>query len=175
MRYCVGGVADGGDHRHGAGGDGAGDGLVVEAVEVFPAAAATGDDDYIRVAGMGGEPPDAGGDLGGAARTLHRSRIDEQVDGGVTAAADLDDVAQGRALQAGDDADAAREGGQRAVAVEEAFPAEALLEALDGGEQRALADLFHGLGDELHLAAALVDAELAAQADGVAVFGLEAQ
>jgi hypothetical protein len=40
---CVVGVADAGDDGNGAGADGAGDNLGVEAVEIFPRAAAAGD------------------------------------------------------------------------------------------------------------------------------------
>ena len=72
-------------------------------------------------------------------------------------------------MQAGHEADAAGKGGQRAPAVEEALAAEALFEALHGREQGPQADLLHPLDDELHLAAAFVHAELAVQADGVAV------
>ena len=129
----VGGVADAGDDGEGAGGDGAGDDLGVEAVEVFPGAAASGYEDYVGVGGMGGEPVDAGGYFGGAVGALHGGRVDEEVDGGVAAAADLDDVAEGCALQAGDYADAAGEGWEGARVFEEAFAAEAVFELLGRG------------------------------------------
>ena len=149
----VGGVTDAGDDGDGAGGDGAGDDLGVEAVEVFPGAAAAGYEDDVNALRMGGKPVDAGGDFGGAVGALHGGGIDEDADRGVTAAADLDDVAQRRALQAGDDADAAGEGWQRSRVLEEALAAEAVFEGLRGGEQCAEARLLHGLGDELELAA----------------------
>jgi hypothetical protein len=197
----VGGVADAGDDGDGAGGDGAAEGLVVEAVEVFPGAAAAGDEDDIDdagVEGMGGpahaddgavgmngapgfvggtvgEPADAGGYFAGAVGALDGRRIDQQVDGGVAAAADLDDIAERGAVKAGDDADAAREGGEGTLVVEDAFAAELFFELLDGGEEGAEAGLLHGFGDELHLTAGLVDAERAGDADGVAVFGAEAE
>jgi hypothetical protein len=110
--------------------DGAGDDLGVEAVEVFPGAAATGYEDYVGVVGVVGEPADAGGDFGGAVGALDGGGVDEEVDGGVAAAADLDDVAEGGALQAGDDSDAVGEGGEGALAVEEAFAAEFFFELL---------------------------------------------
>jgi hypothetical protein len=106
---------------------------------------------------------------------LYGGGVDEEVYGGVAAAADLDDVTQGRALEAGDDADAAGELRERAGVVEEAFAAEAEFELLNGGEEGAEAGLLHGFGDELELAAGVVDGELAADADGVAVFGAEAE
>ena len=122
----VGGVADAGDDGDRAGGDGAGHDLGVEAVEVFPGAAAAGDQDDVGVGGVGGEPVDASGDFRGAVGALDGRGIDEEVDGGVAAAGDLDDVAEGGALQAGDDADAVGEGREGALVVEEAFAAEAV-------------------------------------------------
>ena len=84
-----------------------------------------------------------------------------------------DDCAGGR----GDDADGAGKGGQGALAsgVEEAFGFEALLELLEGELEGASADGFHGFGDELHLAALLVDADAAADEDVEAVFRAEAE
>jgi hypothetical protein len=120
---CVGdggisGVADAGDDGEGAGVDGAGDDFGVEAVQVFPGAAATGYEDYVGVVGMGVKPADACGDFGGAIRALHGGWVDEEIDGGVAAAADLDDVAEGGALEAGDDSYAVREGREGAIVVE---------------------------------------------------------
>ena len=80
------------------------------------------------------EPVDAGGDLGGAVGALDGGGVDEEVDGGVAAAADLDDVAQGGAVEAGDHADAAGEGWEGALVFEEAFAAETVFEGLRGRE-----------------------------------------
>jgi hypothetical protein len=121
----VGGVADAGDDGDGADGDGAGYDLSVEAVEVFPGASAAGYEDYVGVLWVGGEPVDAGGYFGRAVGALHGGWIDEEIDRGVTAATYLDDVAEGGALQAGDDSDAAGERWEGAVVFEEAFAAEA--------------------------------------------------
>ena len=129
----VGGVADAGDDGDGAGGDGAGYDLGVEAVEVFPGASAAGYEDYVGVLGVGGEPADAGGYFGGAVGALDGGGVDEEIDGGVAAAADLDDVAEGGALQAGDDSDAVGEGWEGALVVEEAFSAELFFEGLGRG------------------------------------------
>ena len=80
---------------------------------------------------------------------------------------DVEEVADDGAGGRGDDADGAGKGGQRALAggVEEAFGVEALLELFEGELERAGADGFHGFGDELHLAALLVDADAAADED----------
>ena len=51
----------------------------------------------------------------------------------------------------------------------------AFFEGLGGGEEGAEAGLLHGFGDELELAAGFVDGERAGDADGVAVFGAEAE
>ena len=139
-------MADAGDDGEGAGVDGAGDDLGVEAVEVFPGASATGYEDYVGVVGVGGEPVDAGGDFCGAVGALYGCGVDEEVDGSVAAAGDFDDVAEGRALQAGDDSYAVGEGGEGALAVEEALAAEFFLEGLGGGEEGAEAGLLHGFG-----------------------------
>ena len=171
----VGGVADAGEDGEGGGEDGAAEGLVVEAVEVFPGAAAAGDEDDVGFIAVGGEPADAGGDFAGAVGALDGGGVDEEVYGRVAATADLDDVAEGCALEAGDDADAVGEGGEGALIGEDAFVAELFLEGLDGGEEGADADGLHGFGDELELAAGLVDGELAGEADGVAVFGAKAE
>jgi hypothetical protein len=93
----------------------------------------------------------------------------------MAATADLDDVAKGRALQAGDDADAAGEGWEWALVGEDAFATELLLEGLDCGQESADAGGLHGFGDELELTAGLVDGELAGDSDSVAVLGAEAE
>ena len=155
----VGGVADAGDDGDRTGGDRAGDNLRVKAVEVFPGAAATGYEDDVGVVGVRGKPVDAGGDFGRAVGTLDGRRIDKEIDGGMAAATDLDDVAEGGALQAGDDSNAVGEGWEGALAVEEAFAAEAFFEGLSGGEECAEAGLLHGLRDELELAPGFVHGE----------------
>ncbi len=140
-------MADAGDDGEGAGGNGAGDDLGVEAVEVFPGAAAAGDEDDVGVGGVVGEPADAGGDFGGAVGSLYGGGVDEEIDGGVAAAGDFDDIAEGCALEAGDDADAVGEGREGASVVEEAFAAETLFELLGRCQQRSQAGLLHSFGD----------------------------
>ena len=173
----VGLVADGGDTGELGGGDGASEGFVVEAGEIFDGAAAAGEDDEIDFTRIGVEPADAGGDRAGAVCPLHGSGVDEEVEAGVTAADDGDDVADDGAGGRGDDADAARERRQGALAggVEESLGGEALLELLEGELQGAAAARLHGLGDQLQLATALVDGDAAAHQHGEAVGGAEAE
>jgi hypothetical protein len=168
-------VADAGDHRNQTGGDSADDDFGVEAVQVLPRPPAARDNDDVGPLRMGGEPADAGRDLGGAVGALHGCGVNQQVHRGMAAAADLHDVAQRSALQAGNDADAAREGRQRALVLEQAFAAQPGFELLHGSQQSAQPGLLHGLGDELKLSARVVDRKLSAQANGVAVFGPESQ
>ena len=77
----------------------------------------------------------------------------------------------------GDDADGAREGGQRALAggVEEAFGEQAGFELFEGELESAGAARLEGFGDELELAARLVDGDAAAGEDGEAVLRAEAE
>jgi len=144
-------------------------------VEVFPGASTAGYEDNVSVLGVGGKPANAGGDFRGAARALDGCGIDQEVDGSVTTTADLDDVAEGGALEAGDDSYAVRERGKGSLVVEEAFATELVFEGLGGGEEGSEAGLLHGFGYELELAAGLVDRERAGDADGVAVLGPEAE
>jgi len=85
----------------------------------------------------------------------------------------LDDGAGGR----GDDADAGGKGGDGEFAggVEEAFELEAVAELVEGEAEGAVADGLEGVGDELHLTAAFVDADAAAGEDLEAVLGTEAE
>ena len=177
-RICEGGVSgmsEAGDDGQYGGGDGADDTLIIETMEVFPAATAPGDQNDLSPVRVGIEPAKAGCDLGRAVGSLYRGGVDQQLYGGVTASANLDDVAQGRPMQAGDDADAARERRQGTLTVEEALTAETLFEALHRSQHGAKADLLHPVDNELHLAAALVDTELTPKPDGIAVIGTEAQ
>ena len=120
---------------------------------------------------------DGGFDFGGGGFALHGDGIEQDVEAGVAAGDDVEEVADDGAGGRGDDADGAGKGGQRALAVgvEEAFGFEALLELLEGELERACADGLHGFGDELHLAALLVDADAAADQDVEAVFRAEAE
>ena len=177
----VGFVAYGGDDGNLRGGDGAGDALRVEGGQVFKRASAAGDDDDIDQSLAFGagiiEAGDGGFDFGGGGLALHAGSADEDVEAGVAAAGDVEEVADDGAGGRGDDADGARECGQRALArgVEEAFGLEAFLELLKGELERAGANGLQGFGDELHLAALVVDADAAASEDVLAVFRAEAE
>ena len=119
----------------------------------------------------------AGGDGARGLRALHDGGVDEQVERGVAAADDGDDVADDGAGGRGNDADAAGEGRQGALAggVEEAFGEQAGLELLEGELEGAGAARLEGFGDELELAAGLVDGDAAADEDGEAVGGAKAK
>ena len=120
---------------------------------------------------------DGGFDFGGSLIALHGDGKDEDVEAGVAAGDDVEEVADDGSGGRGDDADGAGKGGQGALArgVEEAFGLEAFFELFEGELQGACADGLHGFGDQLHLAALLVDADAAADQDVEAVLGTEAQ
>ena len=87
------------------------------------------------------------------------------------------DVADRRALERGHDADGARQQRQRTLARrgEQPFGLEPALQLLEGELERAEPARLEVLTDDLHLAARLVDLELAAGDDVLAVGGLEAE
>ena len=116
-------------------------------------------------------------DFGGCGVALHGDGVEEDVEAGVAAGDDGEEVANDSASGRGDDACGVRECGQRAFAfgVEEAFGFEALLELFEGELERACADGFHGFCDELHLSALFVDADASADEDVKAVFRAEAK
>src|SRR6185437_10004522 len=100
----------------------------------FDRAAAASENDDIDEPGAFVEVADSGSDRGAAGCALHGCRVDEQVEAGVAAASDVDDIADDRSGGRGNDAHAAREGrkGALAVGVEESFGEEAGLELLEG-------------------------------------------
>jgi hypothetical protein len=193
----VGLVANGGNNRQFRGGDGACESFIVESGEVFQRASAARDEDEIDLGGemdrlinfafaLAGlalvglalvEPADSRGDRGGAFGALHGGGIDEKVEARVAAANDLDDVVEDRAAGGGDDAEGAREGGQGALAggIEESFGEETGLELGEGELEGTGATRFQRLGDELELAARLIDGDSAADEDGESVLRLEAE
>ena len=168
----VGFVADGGDDGDVRGGDGAGEGFVVEGPEVFGGAAAAGEDDEVDVVGVGRiEVTQAGEEFRRGTGSLHCCRVDEDVDAAVAAAGDGDDVADDGALRRGDDADGGGVGGERALAggVEEAFCLELGFELFELELEGSGAARFEGFGDELELAARFKDGDAAAGEDGHAI------
>ena len=81
------------DDRQGRRDDSAGEGLVVEAGEVFDGSAAASEDDEIDQFGMGVEVANAAGDGAGAVCALHQGREDEDVQAGVATSNYVHDVA----------------------------------------------------------------------------------
>jgi len=164
----VGFMADGGNDGEGGCGDGASDALGVEGGEVFKRSAAAGEDDDVDVedAGDAGrvEQGDRRFNFGRSLVALHGDGEEEDVEAGMAAGDDVEEVANDRAGGRGDDGDGAWERGEGALAigVEEAFVFESLLELFEGELERAGADGLHGFSDELHLSALLVDADAAA-------------
>ncbi len=173
----VGLVADRRDDGELRRGNGAGEGFVVEAGEVFDGAAAAGDEDEVGLLGMLIEEADAGGDGAGAFGALHEGGVDQQVEAGVAAADDFDDVVENSAGGRGDDADAAGEGWELALpgGVEEALGFELVAELLVGKLQSAGAAGLDGFCDQLQLAARLVDRDAAANEDSQSVLRTKAE
>ena len=169
-------VPDAGDDRHRRGGDGAGDGLLVERPQILERAAAARDDHDVD-AGMPRHVADGAGDLVAGALALDAARADQQPQAGVAVGDDAHDVAHRRALERGHDADGPRQQRQRTLARrgEQAFGLEPALQLLEGELERAEPARLEVLTDDLHLAARLVDLELAARDDVLAVGGLEAE
>ena len=157
----VGLVADGRDHRHRAAGDRARHDLLVERPEILDRSAAAPDDDDVdarRPCAIAREPA---GDVERGAFALHARRANHEVRVRVAAAQHVDDVAHGRAVERGDDADLAGQRGQRPLAapVEQAFGREPLLQLLEGELQRAEPLGLEVLADDLILALRVVDAD----------------
>ena len=102
------------------------------------------DDHHVHVIDAGDEPEGAR-DLRRGALALHPRRRDDQVRVRIAAAQHADDVAQRRAVDRGDDADAAGQCGQRPLAglVEQPLGGELLLQLLEGELQRAQALRLH--------------------------------
>ena len=148
-------VADGGDERDGAGRGRAHHHLLVEAPQVFQAAAAARDDQHVgprdaparlhRV-----EAADGCGDLGGAGLALHPHRPDQHA-GREALVEAVQHVADHGAGRRRDDADHARQMRQALLAllVEQAFGGELLLALLEQRHQRADAGRLQRIDDDL--------------------------
>ena len=134
----VGLVADGGDDGHAAGEDRARDELVVERPELLDRAAAAAGDDHVDVAARV-ELLDGADDAGDGVGALHGRRRKHDLGEGPAALEHVADVVEDGAGLRRDDADAAREARQRALArlVEQALFLEAHLEALELRLERA--------------------------------------
>jgi len=120
---------------------------------------------------------DAGGHFSGRGLSLDEGRVEKDLEAGVTAADNVEEIADDGAGGRGDDADAMRKGGERLFTggIEEAACFQALLELFKGDLQRAGADGFEEFGDQLHLAALLINGDFSAQENMEAVGGAEAK
>ena len=123
------------------------------------------------------KPADSIRHRSGAFAALDGGGIDKEVETRMSAADDLDDVVEDRSAGGGDDTNRARKGGQGTLAggVEEALGQEAGLELLERKLQGPGTPGFQGLGDELKLAARLVDGDAAAHQNCEAVLRAEAE
>ena len=124
----VGLVSDGGNHRHGRSGDRARHDLLVEGPEIFDGAATAADNDHVdaRHAADRAQPAR---DVERRAFTLNPRGPDNQMRVRIPPAQHVDDVANGGAVERGDDADLARQRRERPLAalVEQPFVLEPLL------------------------------------------------
>ena len=167
-------VADGRDDGHGRAGDGPGHGLLVEGPQVLDGAAAAADDEDLDT-GPAAQGLDALDDLGRGALALDAGRVDDDVEPGVAALEDAQDIADGRPRRRGHDADRPRPERQLALAglVEQALGPELLLELLEAELEGALALGLDLVDVELVVAAGLEDADLAPADDLEAVLEVE--
>jgi hypothetical protein len=136
-------MADRGDERDQALGCGADHDLLIERPQVLQRAAATGDDQEVRLADAAAfrervEAADRGGDLLGRAVALHLDRPDDDVAGEAVGEA-VQDVADHGAGGRGDDADHLGQERQELLSrlVEQAFGGELALAFLQQCHQRA--------------------------------------
>ncbi len=161
----IGFMADGADDRRDTGIDRARHRFLVEAPEVLQRAAATGEDQRVEAAGIGHFQ--RADDLRSGFAALYGSRYQGQLHLRRTAAEYADDVANHRAGRRTDDADALRMRGQRhfAFGTEQAFGAELFLQRIEGQTQRAVTGRLHGVEDQLIVATAFEQRNLAAHLD----------
>ena len=138
--------------------------------------AAPPDDDDVD-AGDAGDRLERAGDVIAGAVALDAHRPHDQVRIRMPAAQDLDDVLERGAVERGDDADLARQGGNRALARGANRPSACSLrlQLLERELQRAAALRLEMLADELILAFRFVDRQPSARDDVKAVVDLEFQ
>ena len=118
---------------------------------------------------------DSGGDFLGRTITLYGHRHDRNSDRRAAAPQDGENVVDGGPGGRRDHAQVGDALGQRLFVfrVEQSFRQQFRLESFEGRLQCAGAGVLHMLYNELEFAAPLIEGDPAAQADGVAVFGLE--
>jgi hypothetical protein len=160
----VGLVAHAAHHGNRAGVDRARDDLLVEGPQVLEAAAAATDDEHVRVLALAGDANRAR-DLRAGSLALHRRGVEDHGRHRRAPAQHREDVAERRRLTRGHDADRAREGRQRplAVGIEQAIGRELRLELLERLVQRATARAAQLVDGELVGAARLVERHACAQ------------
>ena len=166
-------MADAGDHGDGAGGDGAGDGLVVETHEVLEGTAAAHEEDRVRP--IGGRHAERPHDRGRGVRSLDAAAHGVDEHERVSARERPLDVLDDGAGQRRDDADPRAEGGDAPLAhgVHEPLALELARELGHLLPEHALARDRDPARHEGHLAGALVDIELARELDLKPVLELE--
>nr|VVN27602.1 hypothetical protein PS652_04666 [Pseudomonas fluorescens] len=162
-------MADGADDRRLAGSDGASHGFFVEAPEVFQRAAAAGQDQRVEAATVG--QLQGADDLLDGFAALHGGGDQGQLDLRRTAAEHTDDVADHCASGRADDADALRVSGQGAfvLGTEQAFGTEFFFQRFEGQAQGSVAGRLDGVEDQLIVATALEQRDLAAHFDRQAI------
>ncbi|OQB90679.1 MAG: hypothetical protein BWX86_02187 [Verrucomicrobia bacterium ADurb.Bin122] len=163
-------VADGGDDRQAAGGDGAHERLFVEGPQILDAAASPADHEQV-------ENPECLGlrelcdHVGGGAFALDLGGQHDEPAAPVATLEDADEILHGGARRRGDESDGRGHRRERKLVLrgEQTLGGEALLERLELPLEAADAILDHGADDELVLPARLVEAESAKGHDLLAV------
>ena len=151
-------VSDRGNDRHRGRRDRPRQDLLVERPEILDRSAAASDDHHVD-ARDARDRLERTGDVLARAVALHAHRPHDQVRIGMPAAQDLDDVLERRAVERGDDANLAGEGGNRALARrgEEPLGLQLSLQLLERELQRAAALRLEMLADELIFALRFID------------------
>src|SRR6266545_238612 len=169
-------VSDRRHHGNRTGHDRASDALLIERPEILDRSAATSDDHDVY-SGNFDDHPQRGRDVSGGIFSLHARGTNQNARIRRAPLQYLENVAQRRAVKRRDDADAAGQGGQRALprGVEKPLRLQLLLQLLERELERAKAVRLHVLADDLVFPLRLVDAEPAARDDMESVLGLEPQ
>ncbi len=165
----IGFMTDGADNRRHAGIHGAGDRFFVETPEVFQRAAAAGQDQGVETLGIG--DLQRADDLRGGFAALDRRGNQGQFDLRSAPTEHADDVADHRAGGRTDDPDPLRMRRQRHLAfgAEQAFGAELFLQRLEGQAQGAITGRLDRVENQLIVATAFEQRDLAAHLDRQAI------
>ena len=168
----IGFVSHAGDHRYGGSGNRAGNNFFVECPEIFKRATAAGEDHNVSEFGAI-EVAQARDNFSGRPFALYFYGKELHVDIREAALEDAENVLNRRSRGRSDDADAARQNGQRFFArfIKEAFFLQLFFELLEGELERAESDRLDVRDVNLIFATQFVDAERAAHGDVQAIFG----